>query len=832
MVEVDPYQLLTDPYGGDLSSVSVDLIGTVPLTDVSTAAGTECEKAVAPDDALIWFSDAPGTEVVDLDGGAPVVIAQVGIPTDVVTPADALAGFVSEVDAAACAAWATDVVAQESEALDDVAADAVLWITARIESCDALAGAPSTYHTPQPQTSSTQVCAQCRPITPTPTQHPPPAPQRSVGGPPFRTTSKAKSQVSKPPSSKSSASKPAIAMPSSAPGKLAAAAPPPAPASSGGAEDLENTAAMSLGELDLGAMGLTLEEAREMGLLIPGVTGPGTLGSPTEPGGLEDDAVAFVSEAKVPETVEDDVLSSDDGMGDGTEDPTWFDLPADVDISAEADAVYNALLIDGAEAFDEGMGGLREACPLLERYIIGHPESFVTASRKRKGKGVGKRFFTPGKSEDVMADKVLTGCWVCSKLDHGCWECPFKRCFTCSHQGHTFEECQAHRLWCNACSKKGHDQDSCPLYEYNDGMTAEHDVFFCRCVTCHTEGHVQCAIAPQEERRLAPSAMHGGRMLPIVKLGQGAPGRIVGNGACGGPKAPTMPPPSFMKGNGNGQSLPIHRAKWSPQGSIAVGMRPVIGSKGGALNGNGFQSQRRVTMEDAEDESMHPAKRARFQEDEDDVDGTSVPAYSSTQGVLAPRRHLPGGKSRPPPLYVPGKGSQRPGHSGFGVSSSTCPRRHPLRQRVDDNQYQCDDCQLMIYPGDHFFDCGRCNFSLCGGCEQQAGAELGAMEAGRGEPESLPPWKLSTAVPTQRQIVTTKAAVPTQRRIVIPARGPVVGKGNFAQHGRGHSGSQWGNHGRAPNGQWTEGGFQSVAQRTNGGSAYLGADGTNRRETC
>lgn len=94
-----------------------------------------------------------------------------------------------------------------------------------------------------------------------------------------------------------------------------------------------------------------------------------------------------------------------------------------------------------------------------------------------------------------MADKVITGCWACGKLDHESQDCAFKRCFICSEQGHEARECMNNCFRCKSCNGIGHEEWSCPLVVYGDGLGLDEaplDVAYCRCATCGQEGHIQC----------------------------------------------------------------------------------------------------------------------------------------------------------------------------------------------------------------------------------------------------------------------------------------------------------------------------------------------------
>merc|ERR1719272_1893351 len=111
----------------------------------------------------------------------------------------------------------------------------------------------------------------------------------------------------------------------------------------------------------------------------------------------------------------------------------------------------------------------------LVQYLIGHPSALITKMRKRAGKGSKSRYFGEERSEDVMADKVVTGCWACGKLTHESDECEFKRCFNCSEQGHEFSQCTRKKVKCKKCRASGHEQEDCPTAEYGAGIIKKNE---------------------------------------------------------------------------------------------------------------------------------------------------------------------------------------------------------------------------------------------------------------------------------------------------------------------------------------------------------------------
>lgn len=148
---------------------------------------------------------------------------------------------------------------------------------------------------------------------------------------------------------------------------------------------------------------------------------------------------------------------------------------------------------------DYVVADLEGTCDRLVQYLIGHPRGLVTKRRTAPGGKSSKRYFGDERSEDVMADKVVTGCWACGKLDHESNECPFKRCFVCSSQGHEQADCPSKKDWCSRCKSRGHQIKECPLTAYSSGIQDEEtgtDIFFVRCIICREEGHSNCADVP------------------------------------------------------------------------------------------------------------------------------------------------------------------------------------------------------------------------------------------------------------------------------------------------------------------------------------------------
>lgn len=53
----------------------------------------------------------------------------------------------------------------------------------------------------------------------------------------------------------------------------------------------------------------------------------------------------------------------------------------------------------------------------------------------------------------------------------------------------------------------------------------------------------------------------------------------------------------------------------------------------------------------------------------------------------------------------------------------SCPQGHPLKRRKAPNEYECDVCNKDISTGKRFFDCRKCDYSVCQKCEKTASAE-------------------------------------------------------------------------------------------------------------
>eukprot|EP00929_Paragymnodinium_shiwhaense_P022665 TRINITY_DN1441_c0_g2_i1.p1 TRINITY_DN1441_c0_g2~~TRINITY_DN1441_c0_g2_i1.p1 ORF type:complete len:731 (+),score=215.85 TRINITY_DN1441_c0_g2_i1:115-2307(+) len=232
--------------------------------------------------------------------------------------------------------------------------------------------------------------------------------------------------------------------------------------------------------------------------------------------GEEDDDVEFICEEKTGDAFAwsrgegdaDDVLS-EDPEDDGTEAPRWLVLaePGAEDVTVSLDAESSASLLDGVDPKEAGgeeaeKKAIEETCPTLWQYIVGHPQAWVTAKRKRP-QAKGRFFSGQEKSEDVMADKVVTGCWACGRLDHESHECVFKRCFTCSEQGHEVSECTLRApKTCWRCGRRGcKGPEECPEVQRKEAANSVDEPVFCRCVNCGEEGHLNCGAVSSTSSR-------------------------------------------------------------------------------------------------------------------------------------------------------------------------------------------------------------------------------------------------------------------------------------------------------------------------------------------
>lgn len=309
-------------------------------------------------------------------------------------------------------------------------------------------------------------------------------------------------------------------------------------------------------------------------------------------------------------------IALEDENGDGTDEPPWLILPElfeGEDIGpdaeeAEARAEYIDSLPDDS---DRPVADLEDVCVHLVQYLIGHPTSLVTKRRKGTGKGKQKnRYFGEERSTDVMADKVVTGCWVCGKLTHESHECEFKRCFNCSQVGHEYGECPLKKIKCKRCHAPGHEEEDCHMPEYEAGIIVKDsdsaaktvvdeieytDVSFCRCVRCGEDEHLNCAPIP-EAKIDEPAGYHAANSgsvdpwsAPPPKPGQMLRPRAAaswqpnGGGAMmalGGPRPPSLPPPGMI-GKGGAKSSVMPTSTLPPRPSAAPKWQS---------NGNGWRA--------------------------------------------------------------------------------------------------------------------------------------------------------------------------------------------------------------------------------------------------
>merc|ERR1719247_1254558 len=107
-------------------------------------------------------------------------------------------------------------------------------------------------------------------------------------------------------------------------------------------------------------------------------------------------------------------IALEDENGDGDSEPPWLLIPSLLegeDVGPEAEeAEARAEYIDSLpEDTDRPVADLEDVCTQLVQYLIGHPTALVTKRNRRPGgKGSKSRYFGEERSEDVMADKVVT----------------------------------------------------------------------------------------------------------------------------------------------------------------------------------------------------------------------------------------------------------------------------------------------------------------------------------------------------------------------------------------------------------------------------------------
>ncbi|CAJ1346265.1 unnamed protein product [Effrenium voratum] len=65
--------------------------------------------------------------------------------------------------------------------------------------------------------------------------------------------------------------------------------------------------------------------------------------------------------------------------------------------------------------------------------------------------------------------------------------------------------------------------------------------------------------------------------------------------------------------------------------------------------------------------------------------------------------------------------------TGMPTFEPTCPSGHALKKKKADGGYECDACNKDIEEGKRFFDCRKCDFSMCSKCHKKAEAQ--AMDA-------------------------------------------------------------------------------------------------------
>jgi len=60
---------------------------------------------------------------------------------------------------------------------------------------------------------------------------------------------------------------------------------------------------------------------------------------------------------------------------------------------------------------------------------------------------------------------------------------------------------------------------------------------------------------------------------------------------------------------------------------------------------------------------------------------------------------------------------------GVTAPEPTCPTGHPLKKKKADGGYECDLCSSDIVEGKRFYDCRKCDFSMCSKCYKREEAK-------------------------------------------------------------------------------------------------------------
>eukprot|EP01080_Neovahlkampfia_damariscottae_P008919 gene8919-868_t len=105
---------------------------------------------------------------------------------------------------------------------------------------------------------------------------------------------------------------------------------------------------------------------------------------------------------------------------------------------------------------------------------------FDESSKKMESEEIGKSkplaLHTNKKQFNVV-------CTICGQTKHFGYQCPNAICYACLNPGHVVADCPFKKSKsCDWCSRKGHDENSCPVKEMNitrSDIVPEVHCFFC-----------------------------------------------------------------------------------------------------------------------------------------------------------------------------------------------------------------------------------------------------------------------------------------------------------------------------------------------------------------